>query len=99
MAIKRKGQYFKSIEELYRVRFGAFMKFALQVTANKDLAIDVVHNAFVKTLEYKKANPERNVRESVVMWLIAKEAKKTNRISNKEVPHDFTLHVPEQIYY
>lgn len=82
-------QYFQTIEEIYKTRFGSFVALASRHVYNKDLAIDVVHNALVKTLEYKKKRPKMNVDERIIRFLILKACKKMNKYS-VEVPYGDT---------
>lgn len=83
------NQYFTSVEEIYRTRFNAFVALASRHVYNKDLAIDVVHNAMVKTLEYKSKRPKMNVDERIIRFLILKACKKMNKYS-VEVPYGDT---------
>lgn len=83
-----KKQYFKQIEDLYKERFSKFVKLANRYCVNPDLAVDIVHSAFEKSLQYKKRNPKRNFREQILDWLILKECRKVNKILNKEVAID-----------
>lgn len=78
-------QYFKSLEEIYRLRFGAFLSLANRHIYNKDYAIDAVHEAFEKSVEYFNKNTTRKVREQIIQWRILRACKRLNKYG-KEVP-------------
>jgi hypothetical protein len=78
-------QYWNSIEEIYKARMGSFLKLASRHVYNKDLAIDCVHDALAKSVEYFNKHKERKVREDVINWLVLKACKKANKFS-REVP-------------
>lgn len=78
-------QYFKTVEELYEKRFNALLAVANRHVYNKDLAVDAVHDAFAKALEYFKKNPDKKVREQIMVWLVLKACKKLNKYS-AEIP-------------
>lgn len=80
-------QFFRTIEQLYKERFNSFVSLAARHVYNRDHAVDVVHSALARSIEYFNKHPERNAREQLVNWLILKECKKKNRES-KEVPRD-----------
>ena len=79
-------QYFKTVEEIYKTRLNSFLALASRHVYNKDLALDVVHNAITKSLEYKKKNPKMNVDEQIIRFLILKACKKMNKYS-VEIPY------------
>lgn len=79
-------QYFKDLDTAYKLRFGALMSTAYRHVYNKDLAVDAVHDAFVKAVEYFNKNKERKVRENILHWLVIKSCKKINKFS-REVPY------------
>ena len=47
----------------------------------KDLAIDMVHDALAKTLEYMNKHEGKKVSENIVRFLILKACKKQNKYS------------------
>jgi DNA-directed RNA polymerase specialized sigma24 family protein len=78
-------QYFTTVEDLYKNQFMHFVKIAGRHVYNRDLAIDVVHDAFIKSLEYFKKHPEKKVRPHIMEYLVLRAAKRKNRES-KEIP-------------
>lgn len=78
-------QFFLTVEDIYKARLNSFLALASRHVYNKDHAIDVVHDAMVKAIEYFQKHPERKVREQIIRWLILKACKKQNRFS-KEIP-------------
>ncbi len=52
---------------------------------NRDLALDVVHDALAKAVKYFNEHPDRKVRENIIDWLILKACKKANKYS-REIP-------------
>lgn len=78
-------QYFKTVEEIYEKRFNALLAVANRHVYNKDLSVDAVHDAFAKAIEYFNKNPERKVREQIMIWLVLKACKRLNKHS-KEIP-------------
>ncbi len=89
-------QYYKSVEDMYNARLNYFIKLASRHVYNKDLAIDVVHDAFAKTLEYFKKHPENKVRPQIMEWWVLKCAKKTNRFS-REIPSGYNFEENEEV--
>lgn len=78
-------QFFRTIEQLYKERLNAFLALASRHVYNRDHAIDIVHAALAKSLDYFKKHPERAAREQIVHWLILKECKRKNKES-REIP-------------
>lgn len=78
-----KRQYFPDVESIYKARMGAFLALARRHLFNHDHAIDAVQNAFIKAVEYFKANPDRKVREQVIRWLVLKSCKRINKTSKE----------------
>lgn len=78
-------QYFNTVEELYKNRFGVLTSVASRHIYNRDYAVDAVQDAFCKAVEYFNKHPEKKVRESIVIWLVLKACKKYNKFS-VEVP-------------
>jgi hypothetical protein len=62
---------------------GAFLSLARKHIFNRDYAIDAVHDAFAKSVEYFNRYPENKVRESILNWLILKACKEYNKYSNE----------------
>lgn len=79
------AQYFQTPDDLYKQRFNYFVALASRHLANKNEAVDVVHAAFAKTLEYLKEHPDKKIREHIVAFRILKICKKLNKRHNIEV--------------
>ena len=82
---KGSKQYWTTVESMYRDRFNSFVLLASRHVYNKDLAVDVVHDAFVKVLKYFNEHPDRKVREHIVNHKIIQACKRANKYS-KELP-------------
>ena len=79
-------QWFPTVEALYKARLNALLAVASRYVYNKDLALDMVHDALAKSLAYFQKHPERKIRENIVHLLIIKACKKANKTS-VEVPY------------
>lgn len=83
-------QYFESVEQLYNVRLNYLISFASRHIYNRDFAIDAVHDALAKAVEYFAKHEDRKVQLQIIEWLIIKSCKKLNKYSN-EIPTDFSV--------
>lgn len=79
---KSRGQWFVSVEDLYVKRLNSLVAFARKHVYQNDSAIDIVHDAIVKSIEYFKKYPDKKVYERIVQYQILKLAKKHNRYSS-----------------
>ncbi len=75
------SNFHRSIEDLYKNRLNALVKFAQGHVYRSDLAIDVVHDAISKSVEYFNRHPGKKVSERIVQFLILKACKKVNKFS------------------
>jgi hypothetical protein len=73
--------YFNSVEELYEKRLERMLSVARKYIYNKDLALDVVHNALAKSIVYFQKHPDKKIQLQIVEFLIIKSCKKYNRYS------------------
>lgn len=78
-------QYFNSVEDLYTKQLDHFTALARRHVYNKDLALDVVHDAFAKALIYFNKHPSKKVRPQIMEWLVLKACKKVNK-NSVEIP-------------
>lgn len=88
-------QWWKDLDTIYRNRFGSLTAVASKYVYNKDHAVDIVHDAFAKAQEYFNKNPDRKVREQILVWLVIKAAKRKNRKESRELPMGDTRYFVE----
>lgn len=72
-------QWFPTVEALYKAKLNSLLALASRHLYQKDQAMDVVHNALVKSLIYFNKNPTKKVREQVVHLEILRACKRANR--------------------
>jgi hypothetical protein len=87
-AVINPNQWWKDLDLLYRNRLNSLLAVASRHVYNKDLALEVVHDAFAKAQEYfnNPKNKDRKVREQILVWLVLKAAKKKNKKESRELP-------------
>lgn len=73
--------YYSSVEDLYKHALNRLIVVASRHVYNKDLALDAVHNAVAKSVEYFAKHPERKIQLEIVEWLVIKSCKKMNKYS------------------
>ena len=81
------AQYFGSVEDMYKCRLNSFISLAGRHLYNRDYAIDAVHDAFIRAVEYFTKNPDKKVREHIMNFHILKACKKINKKNSWEIPY------------
>lgn len=79
-------QYFKSLEDLYKLRMGSFMQTANKHIFNRDYSIDAIQDAFTKAQTYHTKHPDRNFREQILHVLVIRACRKYNKKYGAEIP-------------
>ena len=89
--VKKKVKIFSSIDEAYRETFPKLVSIARSHLYNRDDAIDVAHDAFVKALENIADNPGRELQISyfILVRTVLRLCRKYNKRISIEVPYDF----------
>ena len=77
-----RSQWFFTVDDLYAKRLDSLVSFARKHLYQTDSAIDIVHDAIVKSIEYFKNNPGKKVYERIVQYQILKLCKKHNKYSS-----------------
>ena len=81
---KNSAAFWPNLDALYKARLNSFLELAGHHIYNRDHAIDVVHNAFAKSVSYFNKNPNKKVSEFIVRNLILRACKKENRFSREK---------------
>ena len=83
---KKPSQFFLTVTELYDKRLNYLIQFAKSHLYQGDFALDAVHNAVMKSIEYfaKPENVGRKVYIRNVEYSILRECKRHNKLSSIE---------------
>lgn len=81
-----KNQYFKTLDEIYKVRYNALLSTANKHIFNRDYAFDAVQDAFVKAVIYHNKHKGRSFREQILHVLVIRSCKKINKKFGVEIP-------------
>ena len=72
----RRGASLADLEEVYRARFGAFVRVARAVTGDDGLAADAVHDAFVQAVRKRRSFRGEGPLEAWLWRMVVNAAKK-----------------------
>jgi RNA polymerase sigma-70 factor (ECF subfamily) len=62
------------IEQLYRARYGAFLRVAVGIVRDERLAEEAVHDGFVRALRHRRSFDGRGTREGWLWRIVVNEA-------------------------
>jgi RNA polymerase sigma-70 factor (ECF subfamily) len=72
----RRGASLADLEEVYRARFGAFVRIARAVTGDDGLAADAVHDAFVQAVRKRRSFRGEGPLEAWLWRMVVNAARK-----------------------
>lgn len=75
----RKDERFEDVESAYRKLNSSLTIYARRNLIEQDSALDVVNDAFVKVLEWKKENPDKHVSYLMVRRKVLQACRSKNR--------------------
>src|SRR2546423_12294079 len=64
------------IEAVYRHRYGKFLRVAVAILRNEELAEEAVHDAFVRALRHRRGFEERGSLEAWLWRIVVNEARR-----------------------
>ncbi|MDQ3858696.1 MAG: sigma-70 family RNA polymerase sigma factor [Actinomycetota bacterium] len=76
------------IEAIYRERFAAFVRMAIAITGDEQLARDAVHDGFVRAVRYRSGLRGRDSALGWVCRIVLNEARKRHAREGRYVPTD-----------
>ena len=92
MEVERK--HVAAIERIYRVRYGTFLRVAVTIVRDEQLAEEAVHDAFVRALRHQ-ASFGRGSLEGWLWRIVVNESRRRDaaerqklRLSSPDAPHD-----------
>jgi RNA polymerase sigma-70 factor, ECF subfamily len=71
------------IEEVYRRRYGKFLRVAVAILRDEQLAEETVHDAFVRALRHRRGFRERGTLEGWLWRIVVNEARRRRSIEQR----------------
>jgi RNA polymerase sigma-70 factor (ECF subfamily) len=84
----------REIEAVYRRRYGKFLRVAVAILRDEQLAEEAVHDAFVRALRHRDRFDERGVLEAWLWRIVVNEARRHRSVERAEQrprPADVTV--------
>src|SRR2546423_13565265 len=80
------------IEAVYRHRYGKFLRVAVAILRDEQLAEEAVHDAFVRALRHRRGFDERGSLEAWLWRIVVNEARRRRSIERAAPLAPLTLH-------
>ena len=90
----RGRQLSREIEAVYRRRYGKFLRVAVAILRDEQLAEEAVHDAFVRALRHRDDFDQRGVVEAWLWRIVVNEARRhrsTERAEQRPLPAEAAL--------
>src|SRR2546423_6353240 len=71
------------IERVYRSRYGAFLRVAVAILHDEQLAEEAVHDAFVRALRYRRRYDEARSLEAWLWRIVVNEARRRRTVEQR----------------
>ena len=72
-----------AIEAIYRRRYGAFLRVAVAILRDEQLAEEAVHDAFVRALRHRRGFRERGTIEAWLWRIVVNEARRRRSLEQR----------------
>jgi RNA polymerase sigma-70 factor (ECF subfamily) len=74
------------IERIYRARYGAFLRVAVAILRDEQLAEETVHDAFVRALRHRRGFRSSGSREGWLFRIVVNEARRRRASEQRPTP-------------
>src|SRR2546423_14106361 len=79
----RESDHGAEIEDIYRRRYGKFLRVAVAILRDEQVAEDVVHDAFVRALRHRRGFDERGSLEAWLWRIVVNEARRRRSLERR----------------
>jgi RNA polymerase sigma factor (sigma-70 family) len=82
----REREHAAQIEEVYRRRYGKFLRVAVAILRDEQLGEEAVNDAFVRALRHRRGYVERGSLEAWLWRIVVNEARRRRSIEKRTIP-------------
>jgi RNA polymerase sigma-70 factor, ECF subfamily len=86
--VRRHDRRLERIEDVYRTRYAQFVRLAIAITRDEEVACDAVHEAFVRAVRYRRRLRHDASAPGWICRIVLNEARKRRTIESRYVATD-----------